>query len=341
MGLLELVRRVGLLGGLCTCCWYYLDTPRLLLDVKPANFQKDYEREYGKRDYPVMGVMEMGREFLRKHTNPGSVEAYVKRVTQMRSLEQGGERWAAFYRALPEAGAFYAVDQPPMNAVARDIDLLFAHTRYLVLYMPVKDAAGEGHLEIHYWNQPKQSKAPTRLLYPKRAWAWLWLAGGLALYLLLPRPKARQGSSGYGWAPVVILDVIGMFSASFFFGLALWVADCTKEALNEDFDTTLWCWGGAAVCSLLVLCSARMAAYRVTVDPLGLELSNLWNTRLVRFAEMTGAGYLERNEIRTGIFIQTTHGEVIRIDWANLLRFEVVMDAIQRAQIPAAADVCA
>ncbi|MCX6620947.1 MAG: hypothetical protein NTY38_07670 [Acidobacteria bacterium] len=337
MGILELVRRIGLLGGICACCWYALETPRVLLEVKRADFGKEYERKFGKRDYPMMGAMEMGREFLRKHANPGSAEAYGRQVTEKRSLPPGGAEWSNFYRALPAEGAFYAMDRPPMAAIARDIDLLFAHTRSLVLYLPVK----EGHLEIWYWNQPKQSKAPASLLYPARAMALLWLAAGLAVYAILPWPKQRPDASTYGRIPVLGMDFVGALFAGFFFALPLWTADSTMEAMNEEFGTTVFCWSVAGVCALFLLAAARTAAYRVAVEPFGLRLETLWRSRLVPFAEMTGAGYTVRREIKTGIFIQTRTGGQIRMDWASLLRFEVVLGAIGRAGVPSAADVSA
>jgi hypothetical protein len=339
MGFLELLRRVGLLAGLCGFLWFALESPRVLLEVRRADFAKEYERKFGERRYAVMGAMELGREFIRKNANPGSVEAFAAQTTEHRLLPPGDAKWIEFYRALQANPVYYAIDQAPFTSIRNAIEAGFARTQWSVQYMPVRDAAGSGHIEIWYHTRPRETKAPVDLIYPSRAGAWRWLVGGLLIYALIPWRKRGPGCVSYGRTVPVALDLFGTAFGAAFFALPLYFVNSTAEVLGDEIVMTLALWSIACVCVLLLAWAAWLASFRVLVEPTGLRIETLWGARATPFHELSGAGYTVRNEIKTGIFLRCRDGRLVKLDWASLLGFEVILQAIATAQTPLAEDI--
>jgi hypothetical protein len=338
MGLLELLRRSALMVCTGVGLWLYFWTPEVLLEVRRADFAREYQRKFGKRDYPMMGAMELGRELIRKYAHPGSLENFTRGQLEGKSLAPGGPEWAALYRELPAGGAFFSPAAAPFTVIRDAVEQQYRRSQYLVMYMPVKDAAGAGHLEIRYQNRPRESKAPAALKYPFRGKAWIWLAGGLLCYVALPWRRQKAGNIVYGRTATLVLDAAGALYSGFFFALPLAVLNSTAEAMGEEFGLTVFCWLAAGLLSLFLLWASRLASYCVRTEPAGLRVEGLLGSRSLPFHEMEATGYVTHNQVQTGIFVRMRGGRVVKFDWSGLLRFEGLLQALAVAQVAKARD---
>jgi len=338
MKIFEFLRRIALLLGVGCFLWLWFAGPPVLLEVSRADFAAQYERQYGKRQYGLMGVMELGDKLIREQTNPGSLEAFTARQTQHKLLTAGDSNWAVFYRSLPAQAAFYGIDQPPFAAIRPQIQTLFLRSQMAVMYIPVVDGSRTAHIEIHYRNRPRETKAPTQLLYPYRLRAWLWLAGALLVYFLLPGMRRSGGSAAYSRIAPLALDAMGLLFAAFFFGLSLYVVNSTDEVFGSEFGMSLFLWAVGCAGLILVMWAAKIASYRIMASSSAICVDTLWRRREIPFSEMSEIGYLVRGDIRIGIFVRSRDGRTIKLDWAGLLGFDAVLAAINSAQVRRAED---
>lgn len=327
-GFVELARRAGLAAGLAVFLWQFFATPPVLVQVKRADFAGEYERRYKRRDLPL-GVMERGMNLLRRMTDPGSLEGFIATQTENRLIEAAGPRWSGLYRSLPEGGVWYAPDQPPVAALMPEIETVFRRAQWTVLYA----AAPGGYLEFRYQTRPKESKAPTALIYPSRNASWPWLAGALAIYCLLPWPRRGAGLVVFDRLPLVVLDGLAALFGGGLFTIPLYAAHTTEELLREDlgFAVTLWCLAG--LFAVLMLWTARRAAYRVRVARTGIRVEGMAGAAEFGYGDLKGAGYALLDGIRTGIFLRRRDGARAVLDWANLLGFETVLEALRAARV--------
>lgn len=339
MGLVELLRRAALMAGTGAGLWFYFWSPEVLLEARRADFAREYQRKFGKRNYPMVGAMAWSREVIRKYAHPGSLENFTKSQLEGKSLAAGGPEWAALYRGLPAGGAFFSPDAAPFSAIRNAVEQQYRRSQYLVMYMPVKDAAGEGHMEIRYQNRPRESKAPARLTYPLRGKAWAWLAGGLLCYAALWRRRREAGSIVHGGTATLVLDAAGVLYGGFFFALPLAVLNSTAEAMGEESGMTVLCWLAAGLLLLFLLWGFRLASYRVRIEPAGLRLERWLGVRWLPFQEMEATGYTVHNGIRTGIYVRLRGGRVVKFDWSGLLRFEQLLEALAAARVAKGEDV--
>lgn len=239
---LELIRRFALVGGACTCLWLAFWTPPLLLRVERADFPKEYARKYGERKRPAIGAMELGREFLRANTNPGSVEAYARRTTENYLLTASGPKWVDLYRRVATEPAFFYPSDPAVAEVMPQVAREFKRSTRLSTYLPIPSEGSLAFLEIWYVNRPRESQAGTDLIYPRRSSSWIWLAGGILAYLLLPWPRRGGSSLTNDRASVTIIDLLGAVFTAFFFAIPLYAARFTEEVLGDEMGITIFCW---------------------------------------------------------------------------------------------------
>ena len=106
--------------------------------------------------------------------------------------------------------------------------------------------------------------------------------------------------------------------------------------MRIDYTVQIWREGAQYVAQAMPV---DVVSLRVTASPSGLRLENLFGGRPVSFADMSASGYLARRGIRTGIFIRRRNGRAVKLDWAGLLGFEIVLQAIANAGVPAAEDL--
>jgi hypothetical protein len=202
----------------------------------------------------------------------------------------------------------------------------------------VSDAGKTGYIEVSYREKPRETHAPTDLIYPQRRQSWLYLAGALALYLGIPW-RGASGCAAYPRVVVAALDGLGAAFAGVFFALALYVSPTTDAVFGSEFGLTvfLWCLGAPAL--LLVLWAARLAAFRISAGPAGVVVRTLWGGRETLFQDASAVGRLTRSGIAVGVYIRSRAGDVVKLSWTGVMRFQIVLDALYRAGLPAGEDL--
>ena len=336
--MLELLRRLALLTGTGCFLWLWFESPEVLLQVKRADFAAEYQRLYAKRSLRAPTGDGLGASLLPDDMRPASPARFIAAETERKQLPMGDASWSGLYRSLPEGPAFYAIDAPPFSGVRAEIEALFRSTQMAVMYMPVRDGAQTGYLEIDYRDRPKDTKAPHALLYPKRASAWPYLAIALLIYAVLPRRRTADGAA-YSRAVPVALDGMALLFAGVFFALPLYAVHWTGEVLGSELGMTIFLWLLASTGLLLMLWSARIAAFRVSLTPSGLRMERLLPAREIPYAVMAGGGFLVRRGIRTGIFIRCRDGRTIKLAWTGVLRFDAILNGLAKTGVPRQDDI--
>lgn len=239
---LESIRRLALVAGACACLWLAFWTPPLLVKVAHADFAREYERKYGARKGPALGVMGLGREFIRQNTNPGSLQSYVRRTTEKYLLKASGQKWVDLYRNAGQQPVFLNPGDPAVAELMPQVEDVYRRSTRLSSYLQVPSEGALAYLEVEYVNRPRESKAEPSLVYPKRNSSWIWLVGGVLVYLTIPWPKRSVPSLANDRTSITIVDVLGTVFAALFFAIPLYAANFTDEVLGAEIGITVFCW---------------------------------------------------------------------------------------------------
>jgi hypothetical protein len=108
-------------------------------------------------------------------------------------------------------------------------------------YLEVPSEGALAFLEVEYVNRPRESKADSSLTYPKRSLSWIWLAGGILVYFILPWPKHSAPSLTNDRTSIMIVDVLGTVFAAIFFGIPLYAVNFTEEVLGSEIGIAVFC----------------------------------------------------------------------------------------------------
>jgi|GEM_PF-2431346 len=337
--MIEILRRLILLAGAFAAAWFWFNSPATLISVCRPDFAKEYERKYGERKYAFMGAMELGREFIRKNTDPGGIEQFRKRTLESRFIQPPARdlgRWVdeidaalkgqgSAARRVAKQQVFYLPEESPVDLFVPGIKKVYGGASWLNSYTTV---AGRD-LEFWYHPEPRDSDAPAWMLYPQRAQAWIWKLAAIALYFLLPRAVRKQ-SVRHDPIPILALDFAGASIATFFFALPLFVHDSNTAAVNDIFGGAGISWLVTAFVVLLMMSNARRAAFGVTVTQTGLRLSRLLGSREIAFSQIGGIAPIDEGPERLGLQLRLTTGETIDLEWAGLMNFAVLLDVFSR-----------
>lgn len=258
---LELARRLALVSGVFTFLWLAWWTPPVIVKVERADFEKEFEHRYGSGRRFSFGAMGMAGEFLRRNTNPGSLEAYVRRTTENFVIDAPGEQWAEMYRRVARQPAWFHADDAALAAILPRIREIRGRGN-MCSYLPVPSEGRTAWLLVWYDDRPRDTGAGSSLIYPRRAASWYWLLGGLLGYFLLPWPKQRRTSLTGDRAMIMIVDLLGLLFAAFFFALPLYLAHFTGEVLGDELGLTLFLWCVSWIGLGMLAWSARLAAHR-------------------------------------------------------------------------------
>jgi hypothetical protein len=259
---LELIRRLALVAGACMCLWLAFWTPPVLVKVARADFAKEYERKYGERKGPVMGVMGLGREFIRQNTNPGSVEAYARRTSENYLLKASGQKWVDLYGSVENQPVFLHPGDPPIAELMPQVEDVYRRSTRLSSYLAVPSEGALAFLEVEYVNRPRESKADSSLIYPKRSLSWIWLAGGILVYFMIPWPKPSAPSLTNDRTSITIVDALGTVFAAVFFGIPLYAVNFTEEVLGSEIGIAVFCWCVGLSGIGILIWSSRLATRR-------------------------------------------------------------------------------
>ncbi len=338
--MIALIQRLLLLGGLCAAAWYFTYSPSQLVAARAFDAKAEYMKRYGPVPRYQFGAMGAAEELIRRETNPGSAEAY--RAGLFERSVKADETWpAGLVSGLAEAAkgggphaerfakgfVYFDASEPLVARIAPQLSASLKKTGYLNAYCET----GRGDVEFMYHAEPHSSSAPVAVVFPLRGRAWLWMAGTLAVYLLL-LPLTRGRGAHHDLAALAALDLLCAFPAAFFFGLPFRVCDSTQAALDDPLGGPVWSWAVTAVLALALLGLARRAAWRLELDGQALTLRTLFGSQqiplsLVAAVTLHAAG--EDNDF-SGIDIRLADGRVLAVDWTGLADFLPIFDYFRR-----------
>jgi hypothetical protein len=206
--------------------------------------------------------MGLGREFIRQNTNPGSVEAYARRTSENYLLKASGQKWVDLYGSVENQPVFLHPGDPPIAELMPQVEDVYRRSTRLSSYLAVPSEGALAFLEVEYVNRPRESKADSSLIYPKRSLSWIWLAGGILVYFMIPWPKPSAPSLTNDRTSITIVDALGTVFAAVFFGIPLYAVNFTEEVLGSEIGIAVFCWCVGLSGIGILIWSSRLATRR-------------------------------------------------------------------------------
>lgn len=323
----ELLRRLALAAGVAAGIWLAAWSPEALFRVEAIDFEARYKAEYASRKGPLLpGAMSAAREFLRKSTNPGSLESYRAREVENRLLEPVNDPRKWYIETARAGGVWLTAGDPRITAYFDQLKQIRAV--WLVSYLP-SSLSPNHHLEIRWETTPRDSKAPPALVYPFRGLGFAWIAAAVLLYLLLPGRAPRPDEAHSDPAMLAILDGVSIVMFAIIFYFPLYLTDSAAEARDEIVGGVGFFWVIAALFLLRLLRNATAAARRVSADREGVRVTSVLGVRVIPFSQLTRVEPLVRKETTTGVRLHLSQGSPFDLDWSQLNNVEPVCRALE------------
>lgn len=329
------MRRAALAGGVAWGVWLVAWSPEALFFVRPVNFEAMYAERYaavkGRR---MPGAMAAAKEFLRRETNPGSVDGFRERTLENRLLTPAVDA-AAWRRGMADEGVWLTGADPGIAAHLEQMKKI--REVWLVSYLPAGPGPNE-YLEIRWDTTPKESKAPAALVHPYRQQGWAWMAAGLLVYLLLGRGGAKREEAHADEVMIGVLDGVAVFFFGVIFYFPLYLQDSPGEAL-ADVSGIAFFWSIAGLFLIRLWKNAGVAARRVVVEEGGLRMEWLTGSRVVPLASVVRVEPLVRKEDAVGWRLHLADGGSAELDWTDLVNVGPVRRVLPGGRSRAAQDV--
>jgi hypothetical protein len=303
--MLEILRRFSLAAGTGISLWLFFWTPATLLCVRPADFS----------------ARMLEQPFLTPET---TVESFRAEQMENRTLPPSLARDIT----LPATSAplFYDASHPSVRSLTAALRDNFSRTKWLNAFITV--AARDYEWILH--DLPRSAQAPPASVYPHRLRSWIWLAGGLLFYFLLPRPSRRQPVC---WDPraAIILDLVFTAFAGACFAAPLALYPSTAASLQGLFTGTLWAWlAAAAILSSLALASYRTAWY-ARLDGRRLQVGSLFAKREYDLASLSRVEFLVRLEEPVGWRLHFSSAPPLDLLWFGRINWLSIHQALKSA----------
>lgn len=326
--MIELLRRLLLLAGLSAAAWCVWYTPAELVAVRVVDFAAEYEARYGARRYPVMGAMELGRELIRKHSNPGSAEALRRNAVGARplapvtgvpadwpaQLEAAQRGTGPLAARVQSRSVYFDLSESPVAPFAAPLRASLRSTGFANAYT---QASGRD-IEFTIYREPHSSPAPASVMFPLRGRARWPAFASLCVYLLLS--LAAPCGARYDAVALAVLDLASAVAAALFFGLPLLVCDSTQAALDDPLGGPVWSWAVSGLAAGALIALARCAAFAIEAGEDSLRLRGLFSVReipLSQIARVSLLGAAEEGE--RGICLHLSGGDTCPLHWAGLV----------------------
>jgi hypothetical protein len=190
------------------------------------------------------------------------VESYARRTTENYLLKASGQQWVDLYRNVEQQPVFLHPGNPGIVELMPQVEGMYKRSTRLSSYLRVPSEGALAFLEVEYVNRPRESKANSSLIYPKRSSSWIWLAGGILVYFILPWPKHSAPSLTNDRTSITIVDLLGTVFAAFFFGIPLYAVNFTEEVLGSEIGITVFCWCVALSGIGMLIWSSRLVTRR-------------------------------------------------------------------------------
>ena len=347
----ELVRRLGLAACLCAGLVLVMLTPPALLRVRPMDFAQQLEEEYGERPRPpMMGVMELGREIIRRTTMPASLDEYITRETENRLIEVSGQEWDAFRRQvvagtgegtpppalarrLSEGYLYFRGDEFPLVSIRDGIAAIARNSS--LIYLGYTAARPVSYLELWHDDEPRGGDAPRWLIYPARPHGWWWLLAGLGFYVVMPWRRRRPDRlTREPVGSVIALDILGVAVLGVFFALPFLIAQRSQDVVGADIGLTVFFWTLALLGVAFLVWAAANASREIILEPDRVRINTLWTRRACPWGEILAAHPLLRGQTQEGIILQCRDGQSVPICWTGVMDFSHLLDRLRQASIP-------
>jgi hypothetical protein len=332
--MIELLRRSALVGGIGWGIWLAAWSPEALFRVEAIDFEQQYAAEYGPRKGRVVpGAMGAAREFLRRNTNPGTVDGYRERKLEHRLVTPATDAGAWFDETSRAGGRWVTADDPHIAAHFDQIKAIRAV--WLVSYVP-SGRSPNHYVEVRWETDPKDSKAPRALVFPYRHQGFAWMAAGVLLYLLLRGKAPRREEAHPDPLMLSVLDGVAIVFFAIIFYFPLYLADSAVGAREEFTGGTGFFWAIAALFVLRLLLNAAAAARRVRVTDGMLEVQSLFGVRRMPLESLRRVEPLVRKKEQVGLRLTPASGAALELDWSQLFNVEPVRTALAPGQARAA-----
>lgn len=320
--MIELARRVALAAGVAWGVWLFGWSPVALFRVETVDFSEEYQKAYGARKGPVFpDAISVAKEYLRRNTNPGSVEAYRKRELENKLLKPAADV-TGFFQEVARAESLWLPAEHPMIAAHMD-QIRKIREVWLVSYLP-SGISPNHYIQIRWETTPKKSEAPAELVHPYRKQGLAWMAAALLAYLLLPARRPEPQEAHQDGVMLAALDGVSIV----FFALILYfpfhLADSGQEVMDSLVGGTGFFWVLASPFFIRLLLNAVAASERVTAGPEGLRIQSLFGCRTVAFHQIRRVLPLANRGRRYGWRIDVAENQSVDLHWSRLLNLDEV-----------------
>lgn len=277
----EIWRRVFLALFLCgAMCLAFYAPISSLFEVAPVDFA-------GEQKKMAKGYMGYVSE-EKKRLAGLPLDGFINEVTKGKVFLLEGQQWDTFFNKLTSNLNGTSSDREWSGRIGEYRDRLyfrsgdnpaFGTSAALVegseFYLKLGATGQERYLRVHLEDLSddsfklgsSSSVPPSSVLYPYRRYCpWLALAG-LALYILLPWPKARQNVVAYARWRIVLTDFASMLLLVMFFSLPIMIVGGTIQAVRVYFFFALIFWGFAAMAVWMLKMSAWLSGLQFEILP--------------------------------------------------------------------------
>ena len=324
--MIEILRRVVLIVGLCGAGWFWYSSPPLLISVREPDFQREYKRRFawlsleGEEGRGRISLEEYRRRTLATRKLPpprGDVSGWL------RDLEDAFQGRGTEARRVSEGAAYYLPGEAPVAQWVPALQEFYRNGSWLNAYL----SAGGKDLEFMLHPEPRESKAPVWILFPERDRAWKWALAGLLLYLLLPG-RAR-GPVRYDPVPVWAMDGAGAALVCFFWTLPLALHETNQAAVDNWLGPAGLSWLAAALVLALLIRNAANAAFELALAEDGIQIRRLWGRTAVPFAAVRAVEPLEDHGARAGLRLRLEGGGEADLPWGGVMNYVALADALE------------
>jgi len=286
---LEVWRRVLLAVFLCAAVWLAFYAPLTpLFTVSPVDFTAEQKKT-------AKGYMAIVTE-EKKRLAGLPLNSYIEEITKDKVVPVEGQQWDNFYESIfatlqglpPDrelAGRvgqyrdkiYFRAGEAPVSWVSRSLNA--GEEIYLKL-----TAGSERYIRLRRESLGNDdfrpgsgiSGPPARVLYPYRRYSPMIAVAGLALYILLPRPKWKENIISYPRWRIAAGDFASLLLLVVFFSLPVLIVGGSAQAATTYFPLALVFWAFAAMGGWILKMMAWQAGLQLEILPGGLRRITNW-----------------------------------------------------------------
>lgn len=315
--LLEILRRLCLLGGALVTLWLALKPVDALYRVRDVNFAKlqKFDARRMRTDLKMMS-RESGVEIDPNDPQINtatvlSLDQYIAKQTNGRLIEVSGNQWANFYDDVQKTIAgtsktfarhvslgygSYMLYFPTGTAPLKELASRIGPENHFT-YVALRDGDKVRYLEVIFQRpQSAYREMPNWLLYPLRRYAVWWFIAGLFAYAGIRWYRKGPDELRYSTARGMVgPDMLGMLMTVFFCAMPILVI--TTNAHGDDpvdifgfhngwWPITLVMWFMACFGLAIVFVALWYACYTLKITPTGFRQRKLFSAGEYAFADM-------------------------------------------------------